>query len=117
MKYIFGVENRQGVGASWKGDGSQDCGSDTPYSVKGRTYMGHYDSCYAHDDFSGMSFSEKEKYYAGFEKDLERNEQVQRTCDDVSGYILAEWGRSKGYHVSGGFKETIVRKRVSENGD
>ena len=32
--------------------------------------MGHYDDCYASDDFHEMTSEEKERYYPGFEKTL-----------------------------------------------
>lgn len=61
--------------------------------------MGHYDSCYAHDDFRRMSQKEKETYYPEFEKEILTFREISRTVDDVTGYILAEWGRNKNYRV------------------
>ncbi len=58
--------------------------------------MGHYDSCYAHDDYTKMSKWEKRKVFMHFAKEYKKNGSVHRTYDDVYGWLLHEWAKEKG---------------------
>lgn len=53
--------------------------------------MGHYDDCYAADDFKDMSASEKSSWIRRFEQDIKEKGSTWATFDDVGGWILREW--------------------------
>jgi len=56
--------------------------------------MGHYDDCYAADDFEKMSASEKSSWIRRFEKAIKEKGSTHATFDDVGGWILREWADS-----------------------
>ena len=70
--------------------------------------MGHYDDCYAADDFSHMSKKEKAKCYPQFQKKLEEQGSVHGTFDDVYGHILWEWATENGFKIKRGYKDLTV---------
>ncbi len=78
--------------------------------------MGHYDDCYAADDFKNMSAREKRKHYAGFKADLKKNGQIWGTFDDVYGHILFEWAKEHNYKIKRTNRSMIVMNE-KEKGD
>lgn len=70
--------------------------------------MGHYDDCYASDDFHKMTPKEKEKYYPDFEKRLFEENSIYGTHDDVHGWILWEWAEKFGHKIKKGYKDFTV---------
>ncbi len=53
--------------------------------------MGHYDSCYASDDYLKMTKKEKQGYFKEFEKELRNSGEIYRYFDDFLGLLLEEW--------------------------
>ncbi len=76
--------------------------------------MGHYDDCYASDDFHEMTSEEKERYYPGFEKTLFEERCVRGTWDDVYGWILHEWAEKFGHKINKGYKTFTVEFNEKE---
>jgi len=77
--------------------------------------MGHYDDCYASDDFHKMTLSEKSKYYSGFEKKLKKEGYVWGTFDDVDGWILHEWAKENKHTIKKGYKDFTVERSSLKN--
>jgi hypothetical protein len=53
--------------------------------------MGHYDDCYAQDDYKKMTLKEKESVWKSFDKEFKKKGSLYGTYDDVYGWLLAEW--------------------------
>ena len=70
--------------------------------------MGHYDDCYASDDFSKMKQKSKNQYIKVFEKEMDECGSVHRYYDDVEGWILKEWAEIKNYEIKDGYKGITV---------
>lgn len=73
--------------------------------------MGHYDDCYASEDYHSMTQKQKKSYFARFEKEIEKYGETHATYDDVGGYLLQEWARSNGYDIKGDSKGIIVESK------
>jgi hypothetical protein len=74
--------------------------------------MGHYDDCYAADDFERIRESEKIKHYLGFREDLEKNGKVWGTLDDVIGHVLLEWAKSNNFKIERNGRSITVLKNI-----
>jgi hypothetical protein len=70
--------------------------------------MGHYDDCYASDDFHKMTQKEKDKYYPDFEKKLFEKGSIYGTWDDTHGWILHEWAEKYDHKIKKGYKDFTV---------
>lgn len=73
--------------------------------------MGHYDDCYASEEFNKMSEHDKINYYDDFRKDIENKGFVWGTLDDVRGYILLEWANYFNYKVKYNYNSFTVEER------
>jgi len=70
--------------------------------------MGHYDDCYAQDEFHKMTQKEKTEYYSEFNKKLDEECSLYGTFDDVDGWILHEWAKENGHIIKKGYKDFTV---------
>lgn len=73
--------------------------------------MGHYDDCYAFDDFKKLTIQEKLECYQKFNDELDKDGVTWGYLDDVYGYILQEWGHLQGLNVETVNKVVTVRRR------
>lgn len=74
--------------------------------------MGHYDDCYAFDDYSKMDSSSKSSYISRFEKELKENGYTGAYFDDVGGYLLNEYSKDrKDLIVERGYKDILVKTK------
>jgi|SRR5208337_1350458 len=78
--------------------------------------MGHYDDCYAHDDYNKMTLKEKENVWTRFDKEFKKKGLLYGTYDDIYGWLLAEWAEQHCYaiHRSGGMHNIIVDRHTTK---
>lgn len=67
--------------------------------------MGHYDDCYASDDYHKMKPSEKKSYFQDFQSEMDQHGNVHAYYDDVRGLLLKEWAETGGYEIKNGYKD------------
>jgi len=70
--------------------------------------MGHYDDCYASDDYHKMKSSEKKSYFKDFKNEINGKGFVHAYYDDVRGLLLKEWAEANGYEIENGYKDITV---------
>ena len=70
--------------------------------------MGHYDDCYASDDYHSMTSREKQSYFKKFEKEFKKEGHVWGTFDDVGGWLLREWATRHHHKIKQGYKDLTV---------
>lgn len=70
--------------------------------------MGHYDDCYASDDYHKMGKREKESYFREFEKKFKASGKIWGTYDDVGGWLLKEWAVKNHHKIEDGYKNLTV---------
>ncbi len=70
--------------------------------------MGHYDDCYASDDYHKMKPSEKKSYFQDFQAEMDDKGRVHAYYEDVGGWLLKEWAEANGYEIKNGYKDITV---------
>lgn len=70
--------------------------------------MGHYDNCYALDDYHKMKPSEKNDYFQYFQYEIDNKCYIHAYYDDVRGWLLKEWAETNGYEIKNGYKDITV---------
>lgn len=71
--------------------------------------MGHYDDCYASDDYHKMKLWEKKSYFKQFQFDMDQHGSVHAYYDDVRGLLLKEWAEANKYEIENGYKDITVK--------
>ncbi len=71
--------------------------------------MGHYDDCYASDDYHKMKPSEKKSYFEDFQYEMDDKGHIHAYYDDVRGWLLQEWAELNKYEIERGYKDITVK--------
>jgi hypothetical protein len=77
--------------------------------------MGHYDDCYASEEYSKLSKEEVRCFSIGFLKRLKKEGCIHGTFDDVNGQALISWARKNNYKVKIYYKKFTVLDEIDKD--